>query len=313
MAKIGTDIQRAAALLGQGQVVAIPTETVYGLAANALRADAVTKIFEVKNRPFFDPLIVHIASAGDVLRYATTFPAEARQLAARFWPGPLTMLLPRNASIPDIVTSGLPTVGLRCPRHNVLLQLLARLDFPLAAPSANPFGYVSPTTAAHVEAQLGHSIPYILDGGPCQVGIESTIIGFEDGVTILRPGGITREEIEQVIGPVRMADRTPQKLTAPGQLDSHYSPRKRLLLGELPVLLHQFAHVPVSVLSFQNDYGVENQFVLSPSGDLHEAAKNLFAALRTLDENQSHLILAEPVPDVGLGHAINDRLRRASA
>lgn len=313
MAPIGTDIQFAASLLRQGEVVGIPTETVYGLAANALHAGAVAKIFEVKNRPFFDPLIVHIASAGEVLRYATAFPEAARELAARFWPGPLTLLLPRKDSIPDITTSGLPRVGLRCPRHEVLLHLLETLDFPLAAPSANPFGYVSPTTAAHVQAQLGHAIAYILEGGPCQVGIESTIVGFENGVTIHRPGGVTREEIERVLGPVLMDTRARHQPSAPGQLDSHYRPRKKLVLGAIPELLHQFAQMPVSVLSFQNDYAVERQFILSPGGDLREAAQQLFAAIRALDEDGSQVILAEPVPDVGLGRAINDRLRRASS
>lgn len=313
MADLGTDIDRAAALLQQGEVVGIPTETVYGLAANALRGDAVAKIFEAKNRPFFDPLIVHLASVDQVGTYATEFPLAARKLAERFWPGPLTLVLPRRAFLPDITTSGLPTVGLRSPRHPLLQQLLNRLDFPLAAPSANPFGYVSPTTAQHVQAQLGHTVPYILDGGPCQVGIESTIVGFADGVTILRLGGVVQEEIERVVGPVKLATQKNSNPLAPGQLESHYSPRKKLVLGKLPELLALHSHLQVSVLSFQTDYRHKSQVILSPSGDVREAAQRLFASLRALDAEPSELILAEAVPESGLGRAINDRLRRASA
>lgn len=313
MAQSGTDIEHAATLLQQGELVGIPTETVYGLAANALRSDAVVKIFEAKNRPFFDPLIVHLAAADQVLQYAADFPDAARQLAAQFWPGPLTLLLPRKHIVPDITTSGLPTVGLRCPNHPLLQQLLTRLDFPLAAPSANPFGYVSPTTAQHVLQQLGHTIPYVLDGGPCEVGIESTIIGFDDGITLLRLGGITQEAIETVVGPVKVATQKNSNPLAPGQLDTHYSPRKKLVLGKVPELLAQFPTAAVSVLSFQTDYHHKRQVVLSPSGDLREAAQRLFASLRALDADPSHVILAEFVPDIGLGRAINDRLRRASA
>jgi L-threonylcarbamoyladenylate synthase len=313
MAIIGTDIQHAATLLRAGQLVAIPTETVYGLAANALSGSAVTKIFEAKNRPFFDPLIVHILSADHVLKYAQAFPPEAQVLADRFWPGPLTLLLPRRPQIPDITTSGLPNVGLRCPRHPLLQELLSELNFPLAAPSANPFGYVSPTTAAHVAAQLSEVVPYILDGGPSSVGIESTIIGFDGGITLHRLGGITQEEIEHVIGPVRLLTQTHSNPLAPGQLDSHYSPRKKVVIGSLPALIREYGDASVSVLSFQTDYHVPNQFILSPSGSLAEAAQRLFAALRSLDSDDSELVLAEWVPDVGLGRAINDRLRRAAA
>lgn len=313
MAAIGTDIQHAATLLRQGEIVGIPTETVYGLAAHALIPDAVAKIFEAKNRPFFDPLIVHVSAADDVLRYVTDFPEKARTLAAMFWPGPLTLLLPRNSLIPDLVTSGLATVGVRCPRHTLLQELLGELDFPLAAPSANPFGYISPTTTAHVQAQLGHLIPYILDGGPCAVGIESTIVGFENGVTIHRLGGITREEIEHVLGPVQVVAHQQHYPLAPGQLDSHYSPRKQLVIGAIPDLQKRYAHLPVAILSYQTDYEVAHQVILSRSGNLREAAQRLFAALRELDDSQAQVILAEPVPDVGLGRAINDRLRRAAA
>ncbi|MFZ4635519.1 MAG: L-threonylcarbamoyladenylate synthase, partial [Saprospiraceae bacterium] len=188
--KIGSDLSRAVHLLNDGYLVGIPTETVYGLAGNALNPAAVASIFEAKNRPSFDPLIVHISDATELTRYALTLPEAARRLASLFWPGPLTLLLPRRAVIPDLVTSGLDRVALRVPAHEMALQLLQALDFPLAAPSANPFGYVSPTTAQHVVDQLGGRIPYVLDGGACAVGLESTIVGFEaDGVVVYRLGG----------------------------------------------------------------------------------------------------------------------------
>ncbi|MES2733756.1 MAG: L-threonylcarbamoyladenylate synthase, partial [Bacteroidota bacterium] len=180
-ARIGTNISHAIDLLQQGEVVAIPTETVYGLAGNALNTKAVARIFSVKNRPTFDPLIIHTNSLEKVLQFVDEMPAQAKTLAQACWPGPLTLLLPRKDSIPDLVTSGLDTVAVRIPNHSLTLSLLEALEFPLAAPSANPFGYISPTTAEHVYNQLGKKIPYILDGGPCLVGIESTIVGFEDG------------------------------------------------------------------------------------------------------------------------------------
>jgi L-threonylcarbamoyladenylate synthase len=312
MAQIGTSVLQAADLLQRGELVAIPTETVYGLAAHALRPDAVVKIFETKQRPFFDPLIVHIASAGQVENYAVAFPDAARKLANAFWPGPLTLLLPRAPLIPDLVTAGLPTVGLRCPRHPLLQQLLSMLDFPLAAPSANPFGYVSPTRAAHVQEQLGEKIPFILDGGACAVGIESTIVGFENGVTIHRLGGIPVEEVERVVGSVQVATGAQPHPLAPGQLPNHYSPAKKLIVGDLPELIAQHRSRRFSVLSFSHDFHAGHQLILSDTGDLREAAQRLFAALRELDKADTEVILAGWAPDVGLGRAINDRLRRAA-
>src|ERR1035437_8374682 len=205
MSKIGIDIEKAKQILQEGGLVAIPTETVYGLAANALNKDAVFKIIEAKNRPHFDPLIIHTDSIEKVKLHVSDFPQWAQQLANAFWPGPLTLLLPKKNSIPDLVTSGLPQVAVRIPNHPLTLQLLKSLDFPLAAPSANPFGYVSPTNAEHVAAQLQGSVDYILDGGPCDVGIESTIVGFEDGkITIYRLGGLAIEDIEKLVGKVQV-------------------------------------------------------------------------------------------------------------
>lgn len=300
-------------MLREGGIVAIPTETVYGLAANALDEGAVMKVFEAKQRPSFDPLIVHVASKEEVHRLARELPPGALELMDAFWPGPLTLVLPKRTEVPDIVTSGLDTVGVRMPAHPLTLELLRALEFPLAAPSANPFGYVSPTTAAHVVAQLGDRVPYILDGGPCEVGVESTIIGWEgDRWVLLRPGGLPVEAIESVIGSV--ANAVKQVLpAAPGMLESHYAPRTPVHVGGIVELLPCFAGKRVGVISFRKTYAAPRCVVLSEHGDLTEAARGLFAALRALDDGGCEVILTERFPDEGLGRAINDRLRRAAA
>lgn len=314
---MGTDIDRAAGLLREGLLVAIPTETVYGLAGNALDAHAVAEIFRVKNRPHFDPLIVHGADSDSLFAYAAEVPDDARLLARHFWPGPLTLLLPRTVAIPDLVTAGSPLVALRAPRHPLTQQLLRQLNFPLAAPSANPFGYVSPTTAQHVADQLGSAIPYILDGGPCSVGVESTIVGWPDGVpTVYRLGGVPLEALEEVVGPLQLRTHSTSNPTAPGQLTQHYSPGKTLLLGDIQMLLNQLGpDVPVAILSYSRSYRSPQAWdvVLAPDGRPETAAQNLFAALRSLDRPEVSTILAEPAPNEGLGRAINDRLRRAAA
>lgn len=314
MTQIGTDVHVAAEFLEAGNVVGIPTETVYGLAGNALNPDAVLTIFRVKNRPAFDPLIVHTDSLRKVRQFVTEIPAPAQKLAEAFWPGPLTLLLPKRDLIPDLTTSGLPTVAVRIPRHLLTLKLLQRLTFPLAAPSANPFGYISPTTAQHVADQLGDQVPYVLDGGPASVGLESTIIGFEEGqATVFRLGGMAIEQIEAVIGPVSVRTHSTSNPKAPGMLSSHYAPRKPLFLlqpGESPTPNNR-----AGALVFREPFGgirEDHQRVLSPTGDLNEAAKNLFAHLRTLDSLPVDVIYAEPLPNQGLGWAMNDRLRRAS-
>jgi L-threonylcarbamoyladenylate synthase len=313
MAEIGKDINKARQLLEQGELVAIPTETVYGLAGNALDADAVIRIFDVKKRPEFDPLIMHVSSFEKVNRYAENIPAFARELADAFWPGPLTLLLKRKSAVPDLVTAGLPTVGIRCPDHALTRSLLEAIDFPLAAPSANPFGYVSPTTPEHVNDQLGDKISYILDGGPCRVGIESTIVGFDnDQGIVYRSGGLRVEDIEEVIGKVEIQVHTSSNPKAPGQLMSHYAPAKRMLVGNIETLVEQFNGKRIGVLTFSKNYKLPYQYVLSASGNIDEAARNFFSALRALDKLPIDIIVAEFVPETGIGSAINDRLRRAS-
>jgi len=318
MADVGKDVTYAKRILSRGGLVAIPTETVYGLAANALDPDAVTKIFEVKERPVFDPLIMHVAAINRVEDFADNIPREFYQLAESFWPGPLTFILQKKAIVPDLVTSGMETVALRNPRHPLTLKLLQSISFPLAAPSANPFGYVSPTTVEHVQDSLGDRITYILNGGACEIGVESTIIGFHGGVpAVYRTGAVAIEEIERAIGQkIKIHEHDLDNPTSPGGLKSHYAPFKKLILGELDTLIQNHGHEDAAVLSFKNFYGglPENrQFVLAPSGDLHEAAKNLFSGMRTLDKLQVRLILAEPVPNYGIGRAINDRLYKASS
>lgn len=312
MAVIGSDLQKAKQLLEQNNVVAIPTETVYGLAANALNSEAITKIFIAKDRPFFDPLIVHVADLTTAYDYVEYIPSSAKKLADSFWPGPLTLLLKKKAIIPHLATSGLDTVGIRCPNHPVTLQLLKMLPFPLAAPSANPFGYISPTKAIHVNEQLGNKIDYILDGGECKVGIESTIVGFENNTpTIYRMGGLSVEQIESVIGTVQIEINSSSNPTAPGQLKSHYAPQKKLFFGNVQTIRES----DVGILAFKEPskfIPLQNQRILSPSGNLEEAAQNLFSFLRELDHLNIKSIVAEQVPNKGLGRAINDRLTRAA-
>lgn len=312
--KVGIDVALAARLLRAGDVVAVPTETVYGLAGNALDEEAVSRIFAAKNRPQFNPLIVHIAGAESASRYAAAMPPAAQKLADALWPGPLTLLLPKRESVPDLVTAGSPLMALRVPRHPMLRELLQRLDFPLAAPSANPSGYVSPTTAAHVLEQLSGHIRYILDGGACDVGLESSIVGFngEDAV-LYREGGLSAEALEAVLGaPLRRASAADRATTTPGTLKSHYATTTPLYLGDVRKLLTQFAHERCAVISFSEEFSqASKSFVLSPQKNLKEAARNLFSTLREADASDCSVILAEPVAEEGIGRAINDRLRRA--
>lgn len=316
MVTIGQDIEQAKQLLIASEVVGIPTETVYGLAGNALNEEAILKIYEVKNRPKFDPLIAHTDSLDKVAMLVTDIPEKAKQLASAFWPGPLTLLLKKRPHVPDLLTSGHERMAIRIPNHPLTLELLGELDFPLAAPSANPFGYVSPTTAAHVKDQLGDKIHYILDGGDCKVGVESTIVGFEDELPVIyRLGGVATEAIEEVVGPTALKINVSSDPSAPGMLKSHYSPGRQLILGDIAKNLQQFDPSTTGIISYQEQFDVpdKNQFVLSPSGDMNEAARNIFKALRKMDASHIEQVLAEFVPDEGLGRAINDRLKRASA
>ncbi len=317
MTTIGQDIEYAVKLLRAGEVVGIPTETVYGLAGNAFDPSAVAKIFQVKQRPSFDPLIVHTSSLDKVEKFVSEVPEKAYKLAHEFCPGPLTMLLPKLPVIPDLVTSGLPRVAIRIPNHPLAIELLNALEFPLTAPSANPFGYISPTSAKHVHDQLKDKIPYILDGGSCKIGIESTIVGFEKDKTIIyRLGGITVDTIKKVIGEVSVNTHSASNPSAPGLLKSHYSPRKKVVLGNPNSLIDTYPHLKIGVLSFQSTFNQipeDHQFMLSGEGNLEEAAQNLFAALRRLDNLPIDIIIAEIFPKKGLGLAINDRLKRAAA
>ncbi|MFN5319259.1 MAG: L-threonylcarbamoyladenylate synthase [Bacteroidia bacterium] len=316
MAEIGTDVFKAAEWLKHG-LVGMPTETVYGLAGNALDPERLVDIFEVKNRPFFDPLIVHVPTIESLSSLIAHFPPVLKVLAEHFWPGPLTLLLPRSDKIPDLVTSGLPEAAFRVPAHPMALALLHECTFPLAAPSANPFGYISPTTAQHVNDQLGAAIPYILDGGSCRVGLESTIVGLLDGTpTVFRLGGLSIADIEAVIGPVNINTNTSSNPRAPGALKSHYAPSKPLLFGKIDSLLETHRNSNPLLLVFgplKQGYPAERQLSLSLTYDLKEAAARLFAMLREADTMDASLILAEELPAQGLGLAINDRLRRAAA
>jgi L-threonylcarbamoyladenylate synthase len=314
---IGKDVQKAADLLLSGQVVAIPTETVYGLAGNALNLRAVSEIFAVKQRPSFDPLIIHLADQQQLPTYVKVIPQPLQHLAHQFMPGPLTLLLERKAIIPDLVTAGSSLVAVRLPIHPMTRALLKILDFPLAAPSANPFGYISPTTAEHVAQQLGDKIPYILDGGPAEVGLESTIVGIEDGkVTVFRKGGLPVELIEREIGPVVVKAHSFSNPQAPGMLKSHYAPRTPFRVGvSIEAALLADRPERVGSLAFRQkseQLPAEQQVVLSEQGDYKEAARRLFAAMRYLDQLGLDLIVAELLPEQDLGRAINDRLRRAA-
>ncbi len=311
----GNDVLSAAAFLEEGNVVGIPTETVYGLACNAFDEVAVAEVFRLKNRPSFDPLIVHVSSIETAYRLVSSIPDKARLLMNSFWPGPLTILLPKIDEIPDLVTSGLPTVGLRMPSHPLTLELLSKLPFPLAAPSANPFGYISPTTAQHVLSHFSGQIPYVLDGGPCQIGIESTIVGFEgDDPVVFRLGGVSVESIVAAIGHVDVNTNVGSKPSAPGMLKSHYAPSIPLFIGDPVEFTGQLKGRKGACIFFEEPRPIDgfDVYLLAPNGDTSEAARNLFKVMREIDKGDYALVVAESVPETGLGRAINDRLARAA-
>ncbi|MDD2765565.1 MAG: L-threonylcarbamoyladenylate synthase [Opitutaceae bacterium] len=313
-------LRRLARVLRRGGLVAVPTETVYGLAANALDAKACRRIFRAKRRPANDPLIVHVADRRMLARIAEPNDAVDR-LARAFWPGPLTLILKRKAVIPAVVTAGLPSVAVRMPAHPLLRRLLRACGLPLAAPSANPFGYVSPTTAAHVQEGLGQAIRHILDGGPCRHGLESTIVDIRDPQrpVLLRPGVITAAQLERVLGgPVRtLVRRRTARPLAPGLLARHYSPRR-------PLLTHRCITAAMAARGGADEAWIcfrkpawaaraKNIFWLSAGGDPRQAGRRLFALLRRLDRGPWRRLHAELAPADGPGAAINDRLRRAAA
>lgn len=310
-------INDAARILQMGGLVAFPTETVYGLGADAFNRTAVARVFEAKQRPLFDPLIVHVANREQLEAVTGRLPAIAAELTARFWPGPLTLVVPKSEDLPDLVTAGLSTVAVRMPRHPMALALIRAAGTPLAAPSANPFGGTSPTCAGHVRDHLEHAVDLILDGGPATVGVESTILDLTcTPPKLLRPGGVPAEEIEMLTGPLACAksDGT-EKVNAPGMLPRHYAPRTPLRLQNDLTLPAKVQGKQIGAIAFRAIPDPARYIAhetLSPDGDLRESAANLFAAIRRLDRLGLDLIIAERVPDTGLGTAINDRLSRAA-
>ena len=317
MIKISTKIKDAKQILKQDELVAIPTETVYGLAGNIYSETAIKKIFETKNRPSFNPLIVHIDSIDRLNNIVAEIPKKAVMLAEAFWPGSLTLVLKKKNTIPDSITAGKNTVAVRIPNHPLTLDLLKSLDFPLAAPSANPFGSISPTTAAHVADYFPDKIEMVLDGGPCANGIESTIVGFEGEEPILyRLGAISKEEIEAVIGTVKTANKNDKTPEAPGMLSRHYAPKTKTVLStDISESINEYEGLKVGVISFTDETSLENISaieILSHKGDLKEAATNLYAAMHRLDKLNLDIIIAQNFPDSDLGRSINDRLIRAT-
>jgi len=309
-------IRRGAEIIRGGGVVAFPTETVYGLGASAFDEKALARVFEVKRRPFFDPLILHIGEKGQLDDLVVDIPALTHKLIDKFWPGPLTVVLPKKSLVPDIATSGLPGVAIRIPSNDIARRLINTANVPIAAPSANLFGYVSPTAAEHVLSQLGGSVDMVIDGGECTVGIESTIISFMgDAPMMLRPGGTALEDIEDVIGKVIIPANNDLTNQSPGRSEQHYATSTPLVLiddiwdvddanaGLLALAPNSVNKLPPNIT--KTEY-------LSTNGDLREAACNLFAAMRRLDGAGVNIIFALPIPNTGLGLAINDRLLRAS-
>ena len=307
------NIDRAAALLRDGAVVAFPTETVYGLGANAFDARAVARIFEIKARPAFDPLIVHVSGDAMLAGVTSGVPPTARTLIDRFWPGPLTLVLRKNENIPDLVTAGLPTVAVRMPDHPIARALIERAATPVAAPSANPFGYLSPTRAEHVAQMLGERVDLILDGGPSEHGIESTIVMLEPHPTLLRPGAIPAEAIEALIGPLAYELSDAAAPLAPGRLAHHYAPHIPVRIVDDPATVPVAERGDAALLAFSDPVpGYRVTRTLSHTGDLREAAAHLFEYLHELDASGVVRIDVQRVPEEGIGIAIMDRLQRAA-
>ncbi|GAA4972161.1 L-threonylcarbamoyladenylate synthase [Algibacter aquimarinus] len=317
MSIISKDIQKAVALLTDDKLVAIPTETVYGLAGNIYSEKAIKCIFETKKRPFFNPLIVHIPSKEALESIVSYIPEKAKLLADAFWPGSMTLVLKKQSSIPDIITAGKDTVAVRVPNHPVTLELLNELPFPLAAPSANPFGSISPTKPEHVERYFKDDIEQVLDGGSCNNGIESTIIGFEnDEPVVYRLGALALEEIETVVGKVKIKNRKEINPDAPGMLERHYAPSTLTVLSKNVIEdLKNYSGKRIGVLIFKSAIEsdvIQKQIILSETGSFQEATSKLYDALHELDKQNLDVIIAEIFPDYGLGKSINDRLQRAA-
>lgn len=317
MTLVSRDINRAIEFLNAEDVVAIPTETVYGLAGNIYSEKAVKKIFELKQRPFFNPLIVHLSGPDQLPHVVATVPQKAKVLAKRFWPGPLTLILQKKPEVPDLVTSGKDTVAVRVPNHPLTLELLRKLDFPLAAPSANPFGSISPTQSSHVANYFEGKLSMVLEGGACERGIESTIVGFEGEEPVLyRLGSITVEDISKEVGPIAVRNKKETAPEAPGMLARHYAPNTTTVVVEdIPGYVAEHSDLNIGLVLFQNTLEAPNikaQEILSRQGNLEEAASRLYAVLHKLDKLGLDMIVAEKFPDTGMGKAINDRLHRAT-
>lgn len=314
-----SDINKAVSLLREGQLVAIPTETVYGLAANAFSDKAVAKIYETKNRPANNPLIVHIHSMEQLDQIAVNIPEQARLLAGHFWPGPLTLVLEKSPKVSEQVTAGKPTVAVRMPDHEVTLALLRKLDFPLVAPSANRSNHISPTRPEHVRNSLGDRTPFILEGGQCTKGIESTIVGFENDMPVIyRLGTISESDIEQVLGrPVTIASSHTTSVVTPGMFKKHYSPKTPFLAtSDIEMEINRHSGKTIGVIFFREPEASAREYpyrVLSATGDYKEAAAKLYSTMHELDQLHLDLILAELLPDDGVGASVNDRMTRASS
>ena len=317
MSIISKDIQKAIALLTNEELVAIPTETVYGLAGNIFSEKAIKRIFDTKKRPLFNPLIVHISSVDVLETIVSEVPEKAKTLANTFWPGSMTLVLKKHKNIPDIITAGKDTVAVRVPNHPVTIALLKQLPFPLAAPSANPFNNISPTKPEHVERYFKNDIKMVLDGGSCKNGIESTIIGFEnDAPIIYRLGALALEEIEAVIGKVEVKNKMKENPDAPGMLDKHYSPlTATILTTDVASEIKKHPTKKIGILTFKTSFKsaeIMTEIILSKNNDLQEAASKLYDALHELDHLNLDVIIAEKMPETGLGNSMNDRLQRAA-
>jgi len=315
--QIGNDINRAIQLLNEGELISIPTETVYGLAANGLNSSAVAKIYEAKKRPSFNPLILHFSSFEQVRPYLSLIPDYLETLVQKFSPGPLTYIVKKPISIPDITTSGLDTFAFRIPNHPLTLELLSALNFPLAAPSANIFGMTSPTNYTHVFDQLNGRIPYILDGGACVIGLESTILDCTSTRPIIRRfGGVSKEDIEEVLSMEVIVESYGSKSLAPGMLAAHYSPGIPLELLSEEEWIQFIPNENCALLSLSRIHPLQrnhSSIQLSKTRNMNEAAAKLFESLRFFKSNNCERIIAHTMPERGIGLAINDRLKRASA
>lgn len=313
--EIGQDIQQAISLLKQGEAVAIPTETVYGLAADATNEDAVLKIFEAKGRPTSNPLILHFASIDSIFPYVAEFPDILLKLARHYCPGPITFILPKSSLVPSLITAGQETVAVRVPEHEMSLELLRQVDFPIAAPSANRYGGISPTTAVHVQRELNERIPYILDGGACQTGLESTIVGLADGkVIVYRLGGISTESLHETLGySPEVKNELHHGIRTSGMVKYHYATETPLFfMTSNQTAFQDTDGVILFSQEKRSSFSIES-FILSETGNMNEAAKNLYAALHEMDQRKCSRIFIEEFPNVGLGKTMNDRLKRATA